>query len=705
MRCESVTVEQRSDGVAVVWINCPGQKVNTLGPELVDQVESVFEDLQRDDNVAAMVVASGKNDSFIAGADLKILETITTAGEAAELSARGNALLLRISRSPKPVVAAVHGAALGGGLEVALACRFLLASNHPSTVLALPEVQLGLLPAAGGTQRLVSRVGLTRALPLLLTGRKVRAQKARRLGLVDAVTTPGGLIDTAARVAIGLADGRRRKRGGRLRLVDRLAARKPMRSFVLKKAAQQVKRRTRGNYPAPEAILDAVATGLSRGLDAGLRRESQLFGELVTSPESRELVRLFLSMNETKGHALPAEPAEIDRVGVIGAGLMGAGVASVSLAHAAVVLHDKSEGALCRARRELDTGLDKQIRAGAITRTESDRRRSRLRLTTEKTRFAGCRIIIEAVFEDLDLKRTVLAELEDIVATDAVIASNTSALPICEIATNARHPERVLGMHYFSPVPKMPLLEVVRSDATSDESLATAVAFGRRQGKTCIVVADGPGFYTTRILAPYLDEAIRLASEGAGLHRLDSAVRDFGFPIGPIALIDEVGIDVGAHVAESLGPTFAERGARPTDAMQRLAARNILGKKSGRGFFVYETKKRPRPVNPEVTQVLDAPRKPSAPPSNAVDRLVLMMVNEAALCLQEGVIESPRDGDLGAVLGLGFPPFRGGPFRWIDSVGAHKVVDQLRELESQLGARFTPADLLVETARNGRSFR
>lgn len=704
MTTKSVSVERRPDGVATVWIDCPGQKVNTLGPGLVEEVEGVLRNVLRDDRICGIVVASAKEDSFIAGADLKILETMDKPEQAATLSATGNALLLEISRAKKPVVAAVHGAALGGGLEVALACHYILASDHPKTVFALPEVQLGLLPAGGGTQRLVSRVGLTRALPLLLTGKKLRSRKACKLGLIDAVTTPGGIVDTAARAVFELTQSRLRRRTRKRSLVDRLASYPPLRNIVLKKAAEQAHRKTRGNYPAPAAILDAVETGMKHGLKAGLRRESELFGELVVSPESRSLVRLFHAMNESKSRALTAAPRPVNRVGVVGAGLMGSGVASVSIAHAEVVLRDLSEKVLSRGVQEINTGLSKQIRAGAISKVESHRRIAGLQPTTEIEAFDGCDLVVEAVFEELDLKRRVFAEIEEHVDPKTVIASNTSALPIRQLASGARHPERIIGMHYFSPVPKMPLLEIITTEATSDECLATAVAFGRLQGKTCIVVTDGPGFYTTRILAPYLDEAVRLVAEGADSRAVNSRLKDFGFPVGPITLIDEVGIDVAAHVAENLGAAFAARGVEPTTFMQQLADAGILGRKSGQGFFLYRSKKRPRPTNPKVNEVLGTDPKADPPPVDAVDRLALIMANEAVRCLEEKVIASPSDGDLGAILGLGFPPFLGGPFRWIDALGAREIIDRLQRLEDRYGARFSPAATLEEMAKTQTTF-
>jgi len=695
-------VERRPDGVAVVVLDHPDKPVNTLSRVLLEEFEAAVAPLLDDPSVIALVVASAKPDTFIAGADLELVEGMDE-DEAARLSREGNALLSRIAASPKPVVAAVHGAALGGGCEVALACHYILASNDPATVLAQPEVQLGLLPAGGGTQRLVERVGLVQALPLLLTGAKVRPRKALRLGLVDALTTPGGIVDTAAQAAAALAAGRLRRTPRKRPLFERLAQRWPARAFVLRQARARVARQTRGCYPAPPAILEAVEVGLSRGRDAGLACESAHFGRLVASPESRSLVWLFHAMTAAKKPFPGADPRPLGRIAVLGGGFMGSGVASVSLGTCPVTVRDVADEPLAGAAKSIERGLVKQVRSGAITRNEADRRRSRLRLTPDIDALAGADLVVEAVFEDLALKRRVLAEVEAVIDAGAVFASNTSALPIADIAAEAAHPERVLGMHYFSPVPKMPLLELVVAARTSPEALATAHALGRAQGKTCIVVKDGPGFYTTRILAPYLNEAVVLLEEGARIEDVDRAMRDFGYPVGPVALIDEVGIDVGAHVATSLGRAFAARGLGASDALPRLDAAGFKGRKNRRGFYSYPAKGRKQPNEGVYALLGGAPRR-GVPVEEIQDRLALLMVNEAAHCLGEEVIASPSDGDLGAVLGLGFPPFRGGPFHHVDAVGAVAVVARLEELAGRLGQRYAPAQLLVDAARDGRRF-
>ncbi len=689
-----IQVERRPDGVAVVVLDHPTKPVNTLSPAVVEEFNQKVAPLLDEEGIRAMVVVSAKPDTFIAGADLELIEGLSET-EISNMSREGNALLERIFTSKKPVVAAVHGAALGGGLEVALACHYILATDDPKTVLGQSEVMLGLLPAGGGTQRLVERIGLVAALPMLLTGKRVRVRRAKKMGLVDAITTPGGIAETGARAALALAEGSLKRRPRKKNLMDRFTATAPGRAIVLRKARRQVARRTRGLYPAPPAILECVETGLKNGRVAGLACESDSFGRLAVTPESRNLVRLFHAMNEAK-KGIDGGSKAVRRLAILGGGFMGSGVASVSLGLCQVVVRDLSDEVLGRAARSIDDGLKRQVRSGAIRRVEADRRRSRMLLTTQVDDLEGADLVIEAVFEDLELKRRVLAEVEERLADDAVFASNTSALPIHEIAAEARRPERVIGMHYFSPVPKMPLLEIVVAERTEPWATATAHAFGTAQGKTCIVVKDGPGFYTTRILAPYLNEAVLLVEEGARVEDVDRAMKDFGYPVGPLALVDEVGIDVGAHVAQDLGRAFADRGLEGSGAMPRLYEAGLHGRKNGRGFYLYPktTKKGKKQVNPKIYELLGGKARRSVDAAEIQDRLALLTVNEAIYCLQEGVISSPRDGDLGAILGLGFPPFRGGPFRYVDTVGAGRVASRLEELAARHGKRFESADSL-----------
>ncbi len=702
----AVRLERHPGGVALVLLDTPDSPVNVLSRELFEEVAPILDEIESDAALRACVMASAKPGTFIAGANLKQLIAVRNVEEGSALSRDGQRLLERIARSRKPFVAAIHGPALGGGLEVALACHYRLAADDPKTVLALPEVQLGLLPGAGGTQRLPRLIGLAQALPLLLTGKRLRAQQAYRLGLVDALTSPGGLTDTAVRAAALLAEGKLAPRRRKRPLLARVLESAVGRPIVFRKAAAGVTAKTRGLYPAPPAILECVRTGYARGHDAGLAKESELFGELAAGSAARHLIGLFEAMTALKKPRPGAEPRPVRRLGILGAGFMGSGIASISLGHVPVVVKDVGEEALAGCARNVHEGLRRRVRSRAVTRFQRDQQLARLHLTTDDAALAAADLVVEAVFEDLELKRKILAATERHIAPTAVFASNTSALPIAAIAAGAAHPERVIGMHYFSPVPRMPLLELVVPPGAADWAVDTARAFGVRQGKTVVVVKDGPGFYTSRILSPYLAEATMLVEEGARVDEVDRALLDFGFPVGPLALLDEVGIDVAAHVARNFGKLYADRGLGGSDAFPRLHDAGYSGRKNRRGFYRYDAggKHGKKRVNDEVYGVLGgAPRR--AVPREAIARRVsLLMVNEAAYCLQEEVIAGPTDGDVGAILGLGFPPFRGGPFRYVDSTGIGPLVETLQRLRDEPGPRFEPAPLLREMARAGRRF-
>ncbi len=700
-------LERRPDGVAVLVFDTPGSRINILSRAFFDEFGECLRSVESDGSIVACVLASAKPDNFIGGANLKEFLAMKAAAEGQAFSRDGHALLDRLEESAKPFVAAIHGVALGGGLEVALACHARIATDDPKTVLALPEVTLGLLPGGGGTQRLPRLVGLMRALPMLLQGRRVRAREALRIGLVDEVVNaglPAFLLESAARLARELTRDRAiaSRRRARPTLSLRLLGTPLLRGGVLSRAAAQVAKKTRNLYPAPPLILECVREGLRHGKTHGQERESVLFGTLTASREAKNLIRIFEGMTDLKKLPEAPTPREVRTVGVVGGGLMGEGIAQVSLPLGRVIVKDVSETSLARVARNLHRGLAKRARSGAISRLERDRQWFRLHGTTVDRDLRACDLVIEAVFEDLALKRRVFAELAAVVSNQTVLATNTSALPIGEIAAEAAHPERILGMHYFSPVPKMPLLEIVVASRTAPEAVATARAFGVAQGKTVIVVKDGPGFYTSRILAPYLAEAVRLLEEGHAVLGVDEALLNFGFPIGPIALLDEVGLDVAAHVGKGLSQAFASRGFPASSTLSRLVGAGYLGKKGGKGFYRQGPGRR-KQVDESVLRFLTPATRVQAA-SDIADRCVLLMVNEAVRCLEEGVIANPRDGDLGAVLGLGFPPFLGGPFRYADALGTAVLARRLNELAERLGQRFRPAPGLVEMARNGSPF-
>jgi 3-hydroxyacyl-CoA dehydrogenase/enoyl-CoA hydratase/3-hydroxybutyryl-CoA epimerase len=698
------------DGIAVITIDLPGESVNKVTGALRADFAEMFDRLDGDSTVRGVVLASGKPDTWLAGADIDEFLTLRTAAEAEALSKNGQALLARLESMRVPVVAAIHGACLGGGLETALACRYRVASEHAKTVLALPEVQLGLIPGAGGTQRLPRLIGLQNALDMILTSRNVRAKKALQMGLVDELVHPAILIDVAIDRARKLADKSldRRGRNGRGAASALLETNPLGRAVVFKKAREGVLEKTHGHYPAPLAAIEAVQAGYSSRAK-GYREEARLFGEMAMTEEAKQLIFLFFATSALKRdpgvNGSAPEPRTVETLGVIGAGFMGAGITAVAVQQDTPVrLKDTDPARVGKGLAAVSEVLKERLRKRQITRLQYEDQLLLAGGTTDYSGFGHAGLVIEAVFEDLPLKHRVLREVEPVLEPGAVYASNTSTIPIARIAEASSRPGRVLGMHFFSPVHKMPLLEVIVTPRTNKDATVTAVAYGKTLGKTVIVVNDGPGFYTTRALSAYMNEAGRLLDEGASIESIDKALVDFGFPVGPITLLDEVGIDVGGKVGQVLGEAFGSRAA-PSESLRRVVESGRTGRKGKSGFYRYDDAGTKGEVDPTVYDLL-----PNGGVRHEVDaweiqqRCVLAMVNEALLCLEEGVLRSARDGDVGAVFGIGFPPFRGGPFRYVDSVGAARIVDELEALDDRFPGRFTPARLLVEQARANKRF-
>ncbi len=687
------------DGIGLVLIDVAGEKQNVLRAEYIADASRLLDLVQDDRRINGLIFESAKEDSFVAGADIRMLLACTTAEEASALSREGQQLFGRIETCRVPVVAAINGACLGGGLEMALACHGRVCTDEPSTVLGTPEVRLGVLPGSGGTQRLPRLVGLQVALDMMLTGRHVRPRRAKKIGLVGEVV-PRTILRTSAVELVRRLSQRHSRRTRRRGVVDVALEGNPVgRKIVFSMARRNAQKATGGHYPAPPAIIDCVEAGLSDGIEKGLLLESQRFGELAMTTEAAALMGLFLDSTELKGETGVSDPAArpktIRRVGILGAGLMGAGIAYVtcSKAEAEVRLKDRDEESLAKGLKYVNQRIERSVKRSRLDARVGQKQLSRITTTLDYSGFKNVDLVIEAVFEDLDLKRRIVAEVEDIGREDLIFATNTSSIPVSQIAAEAQRPENIVGMHYFSPVERMPLLEIVVTDVTSPVTVATAVQFGKRQGKTVIVVRDGPGFYVNRILAPYLNEAGRLLQEGVRIDRIDRAATEFGFPLGPFALMDEVGLDVAAKVATVLQEAFGFRMGAPT-LIERMLDKDRRGKKAGRGFYRYTDDGKRKEVDSDVYELVETSTSNTLKDSLLRDRLVLPLVNEAVRCLEESVIRSARDGDVGAVFGIGFPPFIGGPFRYIDVVKPSNVLSTLQNLSSEVGDRFAPAQHL-----------
>ena len=722
--------EVTADGVAIVRLDAKKAKMNTLNPALQAEAQEMWSELMesRGNDVKAAVFISAKPDNFIAGADISMLAAKKASGEEDSLEAiclSGHTMFAELKATNIPIVAAIHGACLGGGLEWALKCDYRVASTSPKTKLGLPEVKLGLLPGWGGTYALPKLIGLTEALPMILQGKEVRADKAKKLGLVDAVCDPAALERLAVAKAAALGNGslklkEKKKSWMRWATEDVSFGR----DFVFKKAKETVDKTTRGKYPAAYEIMDCVKHGLGKSPEEAFAFEAKAFVRLAKTPESSALIGLFDGITASKknryGNASdPATLKALDTVAVLGAGLMGAGIAQVSAEKGLnVLLKDATPEGLAKGVDYVGGNLAKKVKRRRMT----DYKRNTI--TSKVTGYhdgpggggdaawlrkaATADVVVEAVFEDLDLKHKVFQSVEPLVSEACVLATNTSAIPIAKVAAGAAKPERVLGMHYFSPVPQMQLLEIIPHAGTDPKAMAAAFAVGIKQGKFCIEVKDVPGFYVNRCLAPMMAELAPLFQDGVKPKQLDEAILDLGMPVGPVTLIDEVGADVGLHVQHTMlaDETMGGRMAGADPAMlQAVVDKGWLGRKSGKGFFVYDGKK--KTPNAEANAYIESEvkrRDAELSVETIQDRYLTRFVNEAAVCLQEGILKTPTDGDLGAVFGVGFLPFTGGPFRMLDAVGAATYVDKMNRLADEYGDRFAPCDLLVDYAKSGKKF-
>ncbi|WP_438863429.1 fatty acid oxidation complex subunit alpha FadJ [Neptunicella sp.] len=696
-------LQVREDGIAVITMDVPGESMNTLKAEFGDQISQILDQIDTDKSIKGVVLASGKKNSFVAGADIGMLDACTSADDAQLLSSSGQAVMQRIEKMRIPFVAAIHGPALGGGLELALCCHYRVCSDSNSTVMGLPEVQLGLLPGSGGTQRLPRLIGVQTAMQMMLTGKQLRPKQAKKAGLVDEVVPLSVLLDVAI---IFAGKSKPSAPQPKLNLVSKLLEKTPVgRNILFSQARKQTLSKTRGNYPAPERIIDVIEAGCSNPTK-GYQLEAKHFGELVMSPESKQLRNIFFATTEMKKETgvEGVEPKEIKKAAVLGGGLMGGGIAFVTgKAKIPVRIKDiRAEGIANAIKYSYDI-LNKRVKRRIISRTEMQKQLSLLTGSTDYQGFANTDIVVEAVFEDLQLKQQMVADVEQHCRAETIFATNTSSIPIGQIASQSARPEQVIGLHYFSPVDKMPLAEVIAHEATSEQTISTTVAFARKQGKTPIVVKDGAGFYVNRILAPYMNEAACILLSGEPIEHIDKALLNFGFPVGPMKLLDEVGIDVGSKISPILVADLGERFTAP-DAFDKLLTDDRKGKKNQKGLYDYKGKKPGKEVDPSVYELLNITPNQKLGHDQIAERTVLLMLNEAAMCLDEGVIRNARDGDIGAIFGIGFPPFLGGPFRYMDSLGIDHVVARLSHYQKLLGDKFTPAAVLQKMAKEKVTF-
>lgn len=634
---------------AILTFDREGSSANLFDRPALVELSGKLDSLSAHPELRGLLIRSAKPSIFIAGADLKVLSS-AQGDELRDLIELGQATFTKLARLPFPTVAAIHGACVGGGYELALACDWRIASDASVTKVGLPETQLGILPAWGGTTRLPRLIGLPAALPILLGGKVLSAGAAKAKGLVDALV-PRENLETHA--LTWLARGKRRTQ-------HRFLVHNPVVApLIAKKAKAALMEKTRGHYPGPEAALEVAAASCHGSAEEGFRREKEAILRLAGRPETHQLIRLFFLQEHARKHRhTDAEARPVGRCAVIGAGVMGAGIAYwLSTRGHDVILRDLDDTALARGMKTIAKNYDEARSRRVLTPVQSARGLDRIVPSATPVPLDRCDLVIEAAVERLDVKKKVFADLSGRVRPDTILATNTSALPIRELAGSVSHPERLIGLHFFNPVHRMQLVEVVRTDTTSDETLATGVAFVRSIGKLPVVVRDSPGFLVNRILMPYLVEAAEIFRKGGDPEAIDNAMLDFGMPMGPLRLLDEVGLDVAAHVARTLAEAYPDRMTVP-DLLGMLVEAGHTGRKAKSGFFLYDG--RSTTPNPAALALRDAG---GPTPVDIATRLAACMSREARLCLDEGVADTADDIDLAMVLGTGYAPFRGGPMQ------------------------------------------
>ena len=691
-------------GVAFVHLDDPAKNVNTLNSRYFDWFERELGRLANEP-LQGLAFISDKPGYFIVGADIEELAAANNKEEILALIRRGHKFTRTFAEMPFPVICAIDGVCLGGGLELALACDVRIASEAPHTKLGLPEVQLGVFPGLGGTQRLPRLIGVPEALDLILTGRQIDARKAKKLGLVDEVCHPAVLREA---VFTWAAKGKPKApkpvaKAFAAKAADFLARAPLTQKLIYDKAKQGVLAKTGGHYPAPLKALEVVQQGMALPLDKALEVEARGFAELVVTPVAKALMSIFFAKNEVEGRAkaIGKKARKVERIGILGAGFMGSGIAHGLITKGyEVTLKDRDHAAVGRGLKHVDGLIAEGVKRRKYRPIDQKLLMGKLTPNVDYQGFGKIDFVVEAVFEDVDVKHKVIREVEANCPENVIFASNTSTIPIGLLAQGSKRPENVVGMHFFSPVHKMPLLEIIKHPGTSEETLATTVEVGRKMGKTIIVVNDGPGFFTSRVLGPFVNEALFILEGGARIDRIDKVMTGWGWPVGPLALLDEVGLDIAYHAGKVMVEHAGER-AKASPLFELMITDGRLGRKAKKGFYDY--RKQPKQVSSSIYDVLFWDEKPIGD-QEIIERCWMQMLNETARCIEEGIITNPTDIDIGVIFGFGFPPFRGGILREADRVGVAYVVDRLDAYAAKYGMRLEPAQLLRDMARKGEKF-
>jgi len=692
--------EITGDNICILWFDRPDSSANVFDLATLTELNEHLNAIETNSQIRGLVLVSAKKSIFIAGADLHSLSRGTELADLRSLVELGQNAFNRIATLRIPTVAAIHGACVGGGYEICLACQYRIASTDRATKVGLPETQLGILPAWGGATRLPRLVGLPKALDIILNGKVVAAKVALESRMVDELVPKEYLLEIACRRA---DKPPRRQAPLVLRAQNSSLAAAAMKRFL----RPRLLKKTRGHYPAILKALEVATAGVSTSVRESLASERQAIMELAQTEACKNLLRVFFlqerakKLSATTGGQAKAEP--IQRTAVIGAGIMGAGIAQwVSAREIQVLLRDINAEQVGKGMASIAQLYSQGVKRHVFSKVEAGAGLDRIYPATAPVPMKNVQLVIEAAVEKMPLKKQIFSQLDDLVGSDTILATNTSALSISELAGATRHPERVIGIHFFNPVHRMQLVEVVVGKQTASEVLQRSIRFVQQIGRLPVVVKDSPGFLVNRILMPYLIESGHLFECGARVEDIDETMLDFGMPMGPLRLIDEVGVDVANHVAETIATHFSPR-LRAPEVLPKMLQAGLLGRKSNQGFYTHAKGKEPV-VNLNIDQFHRDTMCAALKRDELRARMVLLMVNEAARCLEEGIVAEPADVDFGMIMGTGFAPFRGGPLRFADAAGISELVEEMKRLAGTGEARFAPCALLEAMVSERKQF-
>ncbi len=695
-------------GVAYLIFNLLAEKVNKLTSDLLGTFEELLDQISSNKSIKILIIKSGKKDNFIAGADVNEIKVITTKDDALQKLTNGHTIFNKLENLPFLTICVIHGSCVGGGLELALACNYRIATDHPKTILGLPEVNLGIIPGFGGTQRLPRIVGLTNSLKLIMSGKLISAKEAFKMKIVDALV-PYEFLDVKTNEFIRSIQNRSFQRQVLKKRKKKIFIQRFLESFagrllIFSKAKKDLLKKTRGNYPAPLEALKVIRKTYKTSLTKGLRKEAQAFSRLVITEVSKNLSNLFFAQEKLKKEEWGFEGVdkkEIQSAGVLGAGIMGGGIAWLfSMYNIPVQMKDINYQAISKGLWQARTFYNQLKKRKKISEREINLKMHKIAGTLDYVGFKNHDIVVEAVTENENIKKKILKETENEIKVDTIIATNTSSLSVDELAKDLQYPERFAGMHFFNPVNRMPLVEVIAGKKTAKKTIASIVSLTRSLNKTPIVVNNGPGFLVNRILMPYLNESVMLFEEGVDYSYIDTIFLNFGMPMGPFALIDEIGIDVGFKVATVLHNSFNER--MPLSSSFNFMLENkFYGKKNGIGFYIHSRNK--KKINQKLVKQFHH-KKSRIKKDEIIERTIFLMINEATYCLDEKIIEQPLYLDMALILGIGFPPFRGGLLNYADKIKPDYIVKRLEYYQELYGSRFKPSKLLKELAATNSYF-